>query len=177
MQKSNEGLFKRTLIYTAEIIILFALEQILNLKFGTVDGAEFFVLAPAFVSVALFEKEFVGLIFGVFTGMLMDYSFGAGIGVCAAICGIFGYITGVISNYFLRANVITQIIMSTVILSCTEIVKLTIAFSGKQFDLIVAAWCNIFCKSFVISLPVFVLTFYFTRAVSYKFGGKEGAVN
>ncbi len=177
MQKSNEGLFKRILIYTAEIIIFFALEQVLNLKFGTTNSAEFFILVPIFVSISLFEQEFVGLVFGIFAGILTDYNFGAGIGICAAMFGIFGYTTSVISNYFLRANVITQIIMSTVILFCTEIVKLTIAFSGQQLNFIAAVWYNIFCKSLIISLPVFVLVFYFTRAISYKFGGKERTMN
>ncbi len=177
MQKRNQGLFRRILIYTAEIIIFFALEQILNLKFGTTNGAEFFILVPIFVSIALFEQEFVGLVFGIFAGILTDYSFGAGIGICAAIFGIFGYTTSVISNYFLRANVITQITMSTVILFCTEIVKLIVAFSSQQLNYITDVWCNIFCKSLAISLPVFVLAFYFTRAISYKFGGREGAMN
>lgn len=177
MQKSNEGLPKRILVYTTEIIIFFALEQILNLKFGAINGAEFFVLAPIFVSIALFEQEFVGLVFGIFAGMLTDYSFGAGIGICAAIFGIFGYTISVISNYFLRANVITQIIMSTVILCFTEILKLTIAFSNQQLNSIIAVWRNVFCKSLVISLPVFILAFYFTRAISYKFGGKEETMN
>lgn len=173
MQKSEGKIFFRIIVYIFEIMIFYALEQALRLDTHLV--AEISILVPAFVSIALFEREFVGMAFGIFAGMLVDYTLGTGIGLCALLFGVFGYIIGVVSNYFFRANVVAQVVVSSIVFLCFESIK--IFFINRNFEMFLQVWQCVFLKNVLLSLPVFVLVFYFNRAVSYRFFTKGEALN
>ena len=108
MNSHNIKTCLRYLIYVAEILILYALEQAPFLSVP-VFGVRPCLMICAFVMIALFEKEFTGALFGAFTGLLMDLTYGTPFGVYGLLLFVLGYTVGVLSVYFIKINILTFI--------------------------------------------------------------------
>ena len=171
MRKNGLQTYVRWLIYFIEITFAYSLEQILNVDLPV----QIFIVIPTFISISLLESEWIGFSFGIVTGLLLDGTFGMGIGFCTLTYSILGYIFGIVSNYFIRANVLTCSVFSLVVSFATYIIRKAIIL--KNFD----NWINSFDKnlvfSFCYSVIGFVVIFYVNRAISYKIGGKEENIN
>ena len=174
MQKSSRETLIRYAIYVIELILVYALERAVNARFGF-GGLYFFITIPAFVSVALFERENSGMIFGILSGVLVDYGHGKGIGAVAIVLCVFGYAIGLISNYILCASVFVGMFVSVFLITAVEGIKVLCAV--KDFNLWVEFLGGCFWKSLLVSVPIFIVTFYLNRVISYKFGGKEEIFN
>lgn len=170
MQKSKMNIFFRRTIYIVELIFCYILEQVLATSLD-IGNLYIFLLIPAFVSVALFESEGMGLACGIFAGILVDYGYGQGIGLTAVLLAALGYVLGVVFNYFLASNVLYQIAFSTVIVLIVEGTRAFFVWHDMISFLSVTQ--RIVLPSLLISLPCFVLIFYFNRAISHKFCGEE----
>lgn len=174
MQRSKKNFFTRHLIYIIELLFIYALEQVLASRLGFCGLYIFFVI-PVFVSIALFERENTGMFFGIFAGALIDYGCGSGIGVWAVIFCIVGYFLGMLSNYILRANILTEIAVSTFLILI--VYSFSAFFSVWDLSIFASVWKENFWKNLLASISVFAPAFYFNRVISYKFGGDEEFVD
>ena len=174
MQISRKKIFTRHIIYVTELLFIFALEQVLNSRLGFC-GLYMFLVIPVFVGISLFERENTGMVFGILAGVLADYGYGSGIGMSAILFCVVGYFLGMISNYVLRANILTEILVSSVLILI--VYSFGAFFSVHDFNLFCSVWKENFWKDLVASTSVFVPAFYFNRAISYRFGGDEEIVD
>ncbi|MDO4199566.1 MAG: rod shape-determining protein MreD [Clostridia bacterium] len=174
MQRSRKKIFTRYVIYIIELLFVFALEQVLASRLSFC-GLYMFLLIPVFVSISLFERENTGMIFGILTGVLIDYGSGSGIGISAVLFCVVGYFLGMISNYILRANILTEIVVSAFLI--LVVYSFGTFFSVWDFNSFGIIWKENFWKDLLASVSVFVPAFYFNRVISYRFGGDEEVVD
>lgn len=174
MQRNGKKIFARYVIYIIELLFVFALEQVMASRLSFC-GLYMFLVVPVFVSIALFERENTGMIFGILTGVLIDYGCGSGIGISAVLFCIVGYLLGMISNYILRANILTEILVSTFLILI--VYSFSTFFSVWDFNSFGTIWKENFWKDLLASVSAFVPAFYFNRVISYKFGGDEEIVD
>ena len=100
----------------AVVILLFSVIQNTDGFFPKPFGASFLLLIPAVTSVAMHERETVGLFFGLFAGALWDTS-ASGNNFHAIYLVIVGYICGLLIKNLLRSNILTSVILSVLSLS------------------------------------------------------------
>ncbi|MBR2578973.1 MAG: rod shape-determining protein MreD [Clostridia bacterium] len=174
MQRSKKKIFARYVIYIIELLLVYTLEQILASRLGFC-GLYMFLVIPVFVSISLFERENTGMLFGLLAGVLTDYGYGFGIGVYAIFFCIVGYFLGMISNYILRANILTEILISTFLILI--VYSFGTFFAVWDLSLFASIWKENFWKDLLASVSAFVPAFYFNRVISYKFGGDEEIVD
>ena len=156
----------RWLIYIFELYFLYSLEQNPILSVGFF-GARPLLLVSAFVSIALFEKEYTGMAFGVLTGMLLDFSFGNSLGIYALLLCILGYTLGVLSTYFFRCNFWTALVSTALITSAIVALRFYFNYILPQFENKSFAWMN-FCVPIIIySVALTPIIFLFNRSISY----------
>ena len=170
MQRSRQKNFARYLIYIIELLFVYALEQVLASRLGFCGLYMFFVI-PVFVSISLFERENTGMFFGILAGVLTDYGYGSGIGLFAVFFCIVGYFLGMLSNYVLKANILTEILVSVFLI--LSVYSFSTFFAVWDFEIFASVWAENFWKHLVASAVVFAPAFYFNRVISYKFGGDE----
>ena len=170
MQRSKRKIFTRYVIYIIELLFVYALEQVLASRLGFCGLYMFFVI-PVFVSIALFERENTGMIFGILARFLIDYGAGFGIGISAVFLCVVGYFLGMLSNYILRANILTEIFVSAFLILI--VYSFGTLFAVWDFEIFASVWAENFWKHLVASAVAFAPAFYFNRVISYKFGGDE----
>ncbi len=175
-QKSKTQIVFRWIVYFLEILIFYSAERLISFNFGSFRLC-FFLLIPAFVSISLFESEYVGLFFGAFSGVLIDISMGIGIGPCAAFLGFIGYIIGVFSNYFIKSGVLSELLFGIIALTYTEFWKLFLEFRFERNLDLQKVLNNMLLPSFGVSIFIMILVFYLNRSVSYRLGGKAASLN
>ena len=98
--------FCRFIIYAVWILALYAIEQMPGVGITELEIRPFLVMS-AFVSVALFEREYTAMIFGIFCGFLIDMSFGTPPGCFAVVFCVLGYVIGVLTSYFYNVNILS----------------------------------------------------------------------
>ena len=75
-------------------------------------GIRAFIVIPALVSVAMFEREMSGMFFGLFVGLLWDVSSASGGHYQAILMTTIGFACGSLITYLMRNNLITGILLS-----------------------------------------------------------------
>ncbi len=167
----------RWLIYIFELYFLYSLQQAPALSVGFF-GIRPILLVPAFVSIALFEKEFTGMAFGIVAGMFLDFSFGNPLGIYALFLCILGYVLGVLSTYFFRSNFWTALAATAVITSATVMLRfyfnyILSGFKNESFALI-----NFCIPVIIYSIILAPTVFLFNRSVSYfvRGGGEQNQI-
>lgn len=99
----------RLIAYIIEIIILFSIQETPSLL-PLIYGAKPLLIIPILVNIALFEDEMIGLWFGIFIGLLMDFGFSNILGFNCIILAVCGYVLGLMSVNLIRVNLITSTI-------------------------------------------------------------------
>lgn len=163
----------RWLIYIFELCFLYSLQQMPALSIGYF-GVRPLLLVPAFVSISLFEKEFTGMAFGVFAGMLLDSGFGNPLGVYAIFLCVAGYVLGVLSTYFFKCNFFTALVSSTLITSAIVALRFYFNYVLPGFEDKSFAWLNVCMPVIAYSVGLTPVIFLFNRAVSYFVCGGGG---
>ncbi|MDQ5983350.1 MAG: hypothetical protein RUMPE_00359 [Eubacteriales bacterium SKADARSKE-1] len=103
----------RYFAYFLEITVFYVIEQTPNL-IPNINGIKPTLLIPILFMIALFEGEKIGLIFGLFIGILLDISTSWSIGFFAIMISVCGYIIGLISRRVVKSNLSTAMIISAI---------------------------------------------------------------
>ena len=108
-QKGHPNFWRRFSL-AAFILLLSVLQNTPGL-FPTFFGSKAYLLVPAVVSIALYEKDMGGIFFGLFAGALWDI-YTPGGDLHAIFLVITGFAAGSLLNNLMRANILTNTILS-----------------------------------------------------------------
>lgn len=100
-------------ICLALILLLVSVIQNTDGFFPQLFGVRALLLIPAVVCVAMFERDFHGMLLGLFAGALWDI-FASGGSFNALFLTAVGFLCGTLINTIMRNNVVTAFILSTV---------------------------------------------------------------
>ena len=105
----------------ALLILLTAMFQNTRGAFPTFFGAHAILLIPLVVIIAMFERGFAGMFFGLFAGILCDICTGGADGFYAIIFTVTGFLCGTFITYFMRNNIVTAFVLgaSASFICCT----------------------------------------------------------
>lgn len=108
----------RMIAYTIEILILYILQETPSI-FGVVTGVKPILVISAAVTISIFENQNIGMALGILSGFLMDVGYSGVIGVNTMIMSVLCYVVGLLAVNYIRTNIITAFICTTVISAIT----------------------------------------------------------
>ena len=100
-------------VSVAAVLLILSVLQNTPGWFPSFFGVKAFLLIPAVVSAAIFEKDIGGIFFGLFAGALWDISAG-GRDYHAIFLVAAGFVCGSLLNNVMRPNVLTNLLLSGV---------------------------------------------------------------
>ncbi len=86
-----------------------------------INGVSAMILVPLVVSIAMFERSFIGMLYGAFAGILWDMFSVTADGYFAIVLACIGFFSGMIVTFYLRNNIISTFILSFVATSVCSI--------------------------------------------------------
>lgn len=112
LESSRKKLIFRR-ICLALILLLISVLQNTDGFFPQFFGVRALLLIPAVVCIAMFERDFFGMLLGLFAGALWDIN-ASGASFNALFLLTVGFLCGTLINTIMRNNVVTAFILSTV---------------------------------------------------------------
>ena len=108
----NKNLYIRRALFIG-LLVLTAVFQHTKGAVPSIFGARAFLLIPLAVCIAMSEKSFGGLSFGLLAGVLWDFATVRGDGFYALMLTVAGYTAGAAAVYIMRNNIFSAIILSS----------------------------------------------------------------
>ena len=155
---------KETLFLVARRISLIPIIICTALIQNTTDslsGASVFILIPLSISIAMFEHEFSGMLYGLFCGALWDLSSPVTDGVYTLYFTVFCCIAGLLTHYLLRNSLITATVLTfvgTVLFCALNLIFNCIVKDSSNLYLTVKTFYVPSCILTVLTIPVFYFT-------------------
>ncbi len=162
---SNKFKFLRYFAYVVEILVCFIIQQTPGLVPSIMGGRPIFLIS-ILVTIAIFENEIVGLSFGLFIGLLLDFGLFDVLGVHAVILALIGYFVGLLSVNVIKNNFITAfitILASTVVFYLFNFLFLYVL---RGFGENLYAFVNHYLSRIIYSLVLSPLLYLFTRYIA-----------
>lgn len=110
LSHSKRSLYIRRTVFILLIIFAAILQNTPHL-FPTIFGVRAFLLIPIVVCIAMFERDLVATLMGIFAGALWDVTMAVGDGYNALFMMIIATAVGLLINYLMRNNLSTALLL------------------------------------------------------------------
>lgn len=108
--KSKEYLFH--ILRKTSLIPVIICTALLQNSTDSSSGVGVFLLVPLAVSIAMFEHEFSGMLYGLLCGALWDLSSAIPDGIYALYFTVFSCVAGLLTHYILRNTLISALVLN-----------------------------------------------------------------
>ena len=165
----------RWFIYLFEIIFFYVLERDCNL-IPEIFGGRPLILIVVFLAVAIFEREYASMFFGITVGFLLDVSIGNFIGIHTILLFILGYTLGVLFTYFISINLFTFSLTSLIFIPLILLYRFLFFYIIPGFDNAKYAFLYHLLPSIVYTMIISPFVYYINRSIAYfiRFKRKVG---
>lgn len=164
----NKEEYKRKAIF-ALLIVFTAILQNTKGLFPKIGNASAMLLIPLVISVAMFERDISGMMFGLFAGFVWDFYSAHIDGYYIIFLACVGYACSYLISRYMRNNIVTAMVYSLVFsLLCSTLYWLFFVV----FNSVEGAWTlyyRIYLTSTVYTVALTPLYYYFIRAIALKF--------
>ncbi|MBQ6268087.1 MAG: rod shape-determining protein MreD [Clostridia bacterium] len=167
LKKQRKILFLRRLILALMLLVL-SLLQNTDGFFLQIFGVRALLLIPAVVCIAVFERDFAGLFFGLLAGALWDAAAG-GASFRALYLMAVGYLCGVLINTLMRCNIMTATLLSAGAVLLYELAAWLIAYPLAGLDRAVFMLLRYYLPGAVYSLVFAPVLFILVHTVQKKY--------
>lgn len=162
---SNRYKFLRYFAYVVEILVCFIIQQTPGLVPSIMGGRPIF-LVSILVTIAIFEDELVGMSFGLFIGVLLDFGLFDVVGFHAIILGLIGYFVGVLSVNVIKNNFLTAFITITASNIVFYLLSFLFLYVLRGFGDNLYAFVNHYISRIVYSIVLSPLFYFFTKLIA-----------
>ncbi len=165
MLKNNK--LRLAVRYIVLILVVLFTALVQNTAGGILSkyNAGFFLLIPMSVSIAMFEKEFTGMLFGLLAGILWDVSSPVTDGVFALFFTVTAFFCGLLTHYVFRNSLKAAAVFTAAgfLLFCGVSLLFNCVFKDAN-----GAWyyLSVFCvHSFPATLLPLPLAYYLVKTI------------
>ncbi len=164
----NKEEYKRRAIF-ALLIVFTAILQNTNGLFPKIGNASAMLLIPLVVSIAMFERDVAGMLFGLFAGFVWDFYSAHVDGYYIIFLTCVGYACSYLISRYMRNNIVTAMVYSLVFsFLCVTLYWLFFIV----FNSVSGVWTlygRIYLTSAVYTVALTPLYYYFIRAIALRF--------
>lgn len=164
--------FIRYFAYTIELLIIFMVQETPGL-IPEIAGAKPIILIPAILSIALFENETAGMVFGLYGGLLIDFGAGGIMGFHGLILAVTCYIIGRMAFDLIQTNFLTAMIVALVCTGIIVFLEFIFFYILYNYSYVLYAFWAHFVPRFCYTAAVMPVTYYFNRALFMQINQKE----
>lgn len=154
--------------YTIEILLLFALQGAPQL-FPPIFGARPILMIPAAITIAMMERETAAMSFGIFAGLLMDFSGGGGLGFYASLLAVLCFCISRLSSTILRVSMVSAILSGLCATTLTLFFGWLIRYVIRGYSAAGYVAIHHFLPLCFYTLLLFPLIFYINRGIARTF--------
>lgn len=165
----------RYFAYLLEIIIFYIIGETPHL-IPSIYGVKPTLIIPIVFIIALFEGEKVGLVFGIFIGILLDTSFYYGIGFYTIVMSICGYIVGLTARRVVKSNLSTAMIISVVSIFFIYSLHFVIFYLINNYGYNSYAFVFHYLPSMAYTLILTPLIYFFNRSFALNIRKKPDKI-
>jgi rod shape-determining protein MreD. len=155
----------RYLTYSLELLVLFMLQQTPGL-FPEIMSARPVLLYAAVINIAVFEKEIPAMGFGIYTGMLIDFGFGSGLGFHAIVLMPICLAVSVMTKTIMQVNLGTAILTGVWTVALLVLASWLYQYLLRGYDYPTYALLNHYLPKYIYTLILFPLTFVINRSIA-----------
>ncbi|MBQ6263835.1 MAG: hypothetical protein IJK60_00100 [Clostridia bacterium] len=152
----------------AALVLIFSVLQNTPKLFPSFFGAKAFLLIPAVVSVAIFEKDTGGIFFGLFAGALWDIC-ASGSDYYAVFLVTVGFVCGSLLNNIMRPNILTNLLLTAVWTAIFCLGHWIVRYIISGIDSAAHALLTYYLPSFIWTVALSPLIFLVVSAVENAF--------
>ena len=156
----------RYIAYTIEIIVFFIIQQTPGL-IPSFYGILPTLLIPIACSIAMFEGPVCALLYGVFSGFLLDYGANCTFGFHALIFGLICFITSFLVQDVFHNNFLTGLIMMLAAILIVILLQWLFLYILKGYDAIGYVLYRHYLPRAAYTFLLVPLFYYFNRGFSY----------
>lgn len=156
----------RYIAYTIEIIVFFMIQQTPGL-IPSFYGILPTLLIPIACSIAMFEGPICSLLYGVFSGFLLDYGANCTFGFHALILGLICFIISFLVQDVFHNNFLTGLIMMLAAILIVILLQWLFLYIIKGYDSIGYVLYRHYLPRAAYTFLSVPLFYYFNRGFSY----------
>ena len=145
--------------YTIELLLLFMLQQTPWL-IPEVFGGRPVLLIPAVIVIAMFETNLVSMAFGIFSGLLMDYAAGGGLGFYAIVLAVLCFFFSSLCMELIQTNFLTVITAGAILTGIVILLQWLILYVGAGYSHPFYALLHHYLSRFLYTY-LFIIPLYF----------------
>lgn len=156
-------------IWLALIVLVTFLLQTTKGFFFAPFGIHACLLIPATVCVAMFEREFSGLFYGLAAGMMLEAVSPDSVCFNSVMFTLIGFTTGILITYLMRNNLVSALIFTFVFTLVYDTLYCLFFYVLDSVEITLAFYFKYYFVS-VFYTTIFTPLFYFTvRAIVKKY--------
>lgn len=164
----NKEEYKRRAIF-ALLIVFTAILQNTKGLFPKIGNASAMLLIPLVISIAMFERDIPGMLFGLFAGFTWDFYSAHIDGYYIIFLTFVGYACAYLISRYMRNNIVTAMVYSLIAsLLCSTLYWLFFVVLG----FVDGAWLlyyKLYLPSAAYTFALTPLYYYFIRAIALRF--------
>lgn len=164
----NKEEYKRRAIF-ALLIVFTAILQNTKSFFPKIGNASAMLLIPLVISIAMFERDVSGMLFGLFAGFVWDFYSAHIDGYYIIFLACVGYACSYLISRYMRNNIVTAMVYSLI---CSVLCSTLYWLFFVVFASVGGAWTlylKIYLPSAAYTLALTPLYYYFIRAIALRF--------
>jgi rod shape-determining protein MreD len=162
----------RYFAYSIELLVLFMVQETPGL-IPALFGARPVLLIPVALSIALFENERASLLFGLFSGLMIDFGMGETLGFHALLLTVVCYYIALIAANLIKTNFLTAMLTVTVtsaVLFLLQWVFYFVLYNYQDAGYVLSVH---YLPRFFYTVAVMPIVYYFNRALAIQIRAKE----
>lgn len=164
----NKEEYKKRAIF-ALLILFTAILQNTNGLFPKIGNASAMLLIPLTVSIAMFERDVPGMMFGLLAGFAWDFYSAHIDGYYIIFLTCTGYACSYLISRYMRNNIVTAMVYSSVFsFLCSGLYWLLFSVRGSGSG-VGMLYVKIYLVSTLYTVALTPLYYYFIRAIALKF--------
>ena len=163
----SKGTVKRRILLAFIMLITFTIQNTGGL-FPAPGGIHAMLLVPLTVCIAMFEREFAGLFYGLFAGAMLDAFSAKTLSYHAILLTAIGFCTGALITYLMRNNMLCAVILTAVFTFVYNSLYFVIYYAFDNVDRAVLVYFKYFFVSTLYTVIFTPLFYLIVRAVSKR---------
>lgn len=118
------------------------------------------LLVPVVVSIAMFERSTVGMLFGAMAGILWDFAAVRGDGYFSVMLCAIGFLSGAAVTFLMRNNIYSALVLGGIATAVCNVGYWLIFILGKGYEGALSVLFSYYLPS-VLYTMVFVFVYYY----------------
>lgn len=158
--------------YVIEILVVFMVQETPGL-IPELFGARPVLLIPVALSIALFEGERPSMMFGLFSGLLIDFGIGGALGFHALLLAATCFFLSVLATDLIHTNFLTAMLITIVVSCAVLLLQWLFYFVFAGYEGAFYALTAHFIPRFVYTVVPAPVIYYFNRALAFQIRAEE----